>query len=138
MSMETSCESGRPGAVLLVRLRPNQDLTEGVERACAQAGWRHAVVRSAVGSLNDPVLEIGAPEETRRMEVAGTGVEILTLQGEVRPGSSGAPRATLQGTVADTKAKVHGGRFRRGECGICITLELVLQQWLPDSEGSAQ
>ena len=52
---------------------------------------------------------------------------------EVRPAEGGRPRARLQGTVSDPQANVHGGRFSRGRCGICITLELVLQQWLPET-----
>ncbi len=127
MSAAAIFEEGRLGRIAVIRLRPNEDLVSAVESACREHGLVHAVVRSAVGSLVDAVLEAG---ETA-LEVPGPGIEILTLAGEVRPDDAGGPRADLRGTIADGKARVYGGRFRRGENPICITLELVLQEWLP-------
>lgn len=127
MSEAASFEEGRLGRIAVVRLRPNEDLVTGVEAACREHGLSHAVVRSAVGSLVDAVLEVG--EKT--LQVPGPGIEILTLAGELRPGKDGVPAAELRGTIADGKAQVYGGRFRRGANPICITLELVLQEWLP-------
>lgn len=117
-------EKGRLGRVAIVRLKPNEDLVGGVEAATAAEGFRHAVVRTAVGSLVDAVLGYG---ETGRAEVAGPGIEILTLAGEVRDG-----KADLRGTISDSDARVYGGRFLAGENPICITLELVLQEWVAD------
>ena len=120
-------EEGRLGRIAVVRLRPNEDLVSAVEAACREHGLAHAVVRSAVGSLVDAVLETG----NRSVEVPGPGIEILTLAGEVRSDGAGAPAADLRGTIADGQARVYGGRFKRGGNPICITLELVLQEWLP-------
>lgn len=131
MSAAATFEAGRLGRIAVLRLRPNEDLVTAVETACREHGLAHAVVRSAVGSLVDAVLEAG----DRSLEIAGPGIEILTLAGEVRPDAAGHPRADLRGTIADGKARVYGGRFRRGANPICITLELVLQEWLPDSGG---
>lgn len=127
MSEGASFEEGRLGRIAVVRLRPNEDLVSGVEAACRDHGLQHALVRSAVGSLVDAVLEAG----DRTIQVPGPGIEILTLTGEVRSDAGGLPQADLRGTIADGKAQVHGGRFRRGANPICITLELVLQEWLP-------
>lgn len=126
MTDRVSIQSGRPGRLCLVRLRPNQDLSEGVEAACAENGMERAVVRSAIGSLNDASFDAGG----RGVLVEGPGLEILTMTGEVAPGADGRPRAALSGTVCDSEGQVRGGRFRRGENSICITLELVLQEWL--------
>ncbi|WP_422367871.1 PPC domain-containing DNA-binding protein [Pelagibius sp.] len=120
-------EEGRLGRIAVVRLRPNEDLVTAIETACREHGLRHAIVRSAVGSLVDAVLETGE----RTVAVPGPGIEILTLSGELRSGTDGGIAADLRGTIADGKAQVYGGRFRRGENPICITLELVLQEWLP-------
>jgi predicted DNA-binding protein with PD1-like motif len=127
MSAAATFEEGKLGRIAVVRLKPNEDLVTGVETACREHGLTHAVVRSAVGSLVDAVLEAG----DRVVQIPGPGIEILTLAGEVRPGAGGAPEADLRGTIADGKAQVYGGRFRRGANPICITLELVLQEWLP-------
>lgn len=133
MSAAARFEEGRLGRIAVVRLRPNEDLVVAVETACREHGLTHAVVRSAVGSLVDAALQAG---ETT-IQVPGPGIEILTLAGEVRPGADGAPAAELRGTIADGKAQVYGGRFRRGANPICITLELVLQEWLPAGGGDA-
>ena len=127
MSGTATFEEGRLGRIAVVRIRPNEDLVGAVEAACAEHGLTHALVRSAVGSLVDAVLEAG----DTTLQVPGPGIEILTLAGEVRPGPDDAPRADLRGTIADGKARVYGGRFRRDANPICITLELVLQEWLP-------
>ena len=127
MTEAATFEEGRLGRLAVVRIRPNEDLVTAVETACREHGLTHAVVRAAVGSLVDAVLEAGE----KVIQVPGPGIEILTLAGEVRPDASGAPQAELRGTIADGKAQVYGGRFRRGANPICITLELVLQEWLP-------
>ncbi len=127
MSAAASFEEGKLGRIAVVRLRPNEDMVTAVEAACREHGLSHALVRSAVGSLVDAVLEAG----DKTIQVPGPGIEILTLAGEVRPDAGGKPQAELHGTIADGKAQVYGGRFRRGANPICITLELVLQEWLP-------
>lgn len=124
-------EAGRLGRLAVVRIRPNEDLCRAVAAAAAAEGFRHAQVRGAVGSLLDAALAYGAG---RRLEVAGPGVEILTLAGEVRPGADGAPEARLTGTISDSEARVYGGRFLPDANPVCITLELVLQEWLPETD----
>jgi predicted DNA-binding protein with PD1-like motif len=126
-------EPGRLGRLAVIRLKPNEDLVSGVEAAAAEAGIAFGMVRSAVGSLVDAALGYGAGETAAVTTVEGPGIEILTLAGEVRPDESGAPRAFLQGTISDSNAKVYGGIFLRDANPICITLELVLQEWLPES-----
>ena len=127
MSEAASFEEGSLGRIAVVRLRPNEDLVTAVEAACREHGLNHALVRSAVGSLVDAELQAGQTV----LQVPGPGIEILTLAGEVRPDATGSLTADLRGTIADGKARVYGGRFRRGANPICITLELVLQEWLP-------
>ncbi len=85
-------------------------------------------MRGAVGSLLDAALSYG---KDQRLDVAGPGVEILTLGGEVRPDGEGKPTARLTGTISDCNAQVYGGSFVPDANPICITLELVLQEWVP-------
>lgn len=84
---------------------------------------RTAVVRTAVGSLVDEHLAYGEREEMHE----GPGTEILSLAGE-----TGTDGADLRGAISKPDKSVHGGRFVRGGNPICITLELVLQEWLPE------
>ena len=123
---------GRYGRTAVLRLKPNQDLVAGLESACRSHGLSRAVVRSALGSLTDASFDLG--EAGRTVFVEGPGLEIITLTGEVDIDDEGASVADLAGTVADKDGKVAGGRFRRGENPICITLEIVLQEWLPSAE----
>jgi len=129
MSAETAWEAGRFGRVLVARIRPNEDMVGGVEAVCEKHGIRHALVRSGVGSLVDAALSYGTAQ---RRDVVGPGIEILSLQGEIRPDAAGRPRAQLTGTISDSEARVYGGGFIAGANPICITLELVLQEWIPD------
>ena len=132
MSDRADFEEGRLGRIAVLRIRPNEDLVTAVEVAAREHGLKNAVVRSAVGSLVDASLEAG----DKTIAVPGPGIEILTLSGELRSNADGGLHAELSGTIADGKAQVYGGRFRRGENPICITLELVLQEWLPTGAGT--
>ena len=123
-TMGMEIRTGSLGRIATIRLRPNLDLVDGVEDAARQVGFRNAIVRSAVGSLVDSGLQTGQGE-TRHQ---GPGIEILSLGGEVTDGT-----VTLRGTISKPDKSVHGGAFVRGENPICITLELVLQEWLPDA-----
>ncbi len=123
-------ENGRAGRLCTLRLKPNEDLVTALERLCAEAGIEAAILRAGVGSLNDAHFDCGDGQVT----VEGPGLEIVTLTGEIAPDAAGRPRATLSGSVSDREGAVHGGRFRRGENAICITLEAILQEWLPEPE----
>lgn len=133
---EVSIERGAFGRSAVIRLRPNEDLVEGLEQACAENGIHHAVVRSAVGSLVDAVLAFGTGNSDQTVSAEGPGVEILTLSGEISPGDEGRPKANLRGTISTPDARVLGGRFLPGRNSICITLELVLQEWLPETKAA--
>lgn len=123
-------EAGRLGRIAVVRIKPNEDLCRAVAAAAEAEGFSRALVRGAVGSLLDAALGYGAG---KRLDVEGPGVEILTLAGEVRPDAAGKAEARLTGTISDSKAQVYGGRFLPDANPICITLELVLQEWIPEA-----
>ncbi len=124
--------AGRFGRLLAVRVRPNLDLTLGIEALCADHGVRHAEVRAAVGSLTDAVLVTANGRRT----IAGPGLEIALTAGRVAPDESGQPRAQLYGLVSDGDGRPYGGAFARGENPVFVTLELILQEWLPDRQAT--
>ena len=125
---ETVIEEGRFGRVITARIRPNIDLVEGIEQICIELGIVRAEVRSAIGSLTDAVLLAGASKKL----VAGPGLEIALASGHVELDVDGQPRARLFGLVSDGDGRPHGGEFARGENPVFVTLELVLQEWIPD------
>ena len=88
-SQETRVEEGQPGRLCVIRLKPNQDLCQGIAAACRLQGIARAHVRSGLGSLNEAHFEAGA----RHVVVKGPGLEILTLTGEIAPGADGGPEA---------------------------------------------
>ncbi len=126
-------ERGRFGRILTARIRPNVDLVEGIEAICAENRISHAEIRGCVGSVMDAVLEIGGGGENAREQfVKGPGLEIALTTGEVRPDDEGNPRARLFGLVANWDSDAFAGEFVRGKNLTFVTLELVLQEWLPE------
>ena len=125
---DVAIEGGRFGRVITARIRPNIDLVEGIEQICTELAVVRAEVRSAIGSLTDAVLRTGAAEKL----VAGPGLEIALASGYVEPDVDGQPQARLFGLVSDGEGCPHGGEFARGENPVFVTLELVLQEWVPD------
>ena len=130
--MNSQIEQGTYGRTISMRVAPNEDIAEVIEKACAAHGITHAAVRSGLGSLIDACLETGGESV---VEIQGPAVELLTLLGEVRPDAQGQPRARLSGTVGDTSGGVFGGRFVSGRNRICVTAEVVFQEWLPAARG---
>jgi uncharacterized protein len=109
------------GRVATVRIGPNEDLVAGLEAAAAQLGFVRALVRSGLGSLIDVAFERGARQE-------GPGFEIACLYGELGPDGAG-----VSGVVGDPAGHVTAGRFLRGANPVCVTIEAVLEEILPDS-----
>jgi uncharacterized protein len=129
---DVGIEEGRFGRVVTARVRPNLDIVEAIENICAENDISHAVVRGCVGSLMDANLEIGSAEKSNIQTIPGPGLEIAITTGEVRPDDSGKPRARLYGLVANWDGDGWAGEFIRGHNLTFVTLELMLQEWLPE------
>ncbi len=127
--MSSVATAGTFGRALSLRVGPNEDLAEAIERACALHHIRYAMVRSALGSLNEASLDLGAGKPP--LAVHGPAVELLTVVGDVRPNAEGVPEARLSATVGSPTGAVFGGRLRRGANPVCATAEVLLQEWLP-------
>jgi len=98
---------------LLLTLRPNQDLTEALEEAVAEAGIARGRI-FGLGSLVRPKLE-GQPR------IDSLATEILLTGGLLEGGKAriGAEIVTITGAR-------HQGWLERGENGICITAEVLI------------
>ncbi|MDO8719515.1 MAG: DNA-binding protein [Polaromonas sp.] len=123
-------ESGAMGRVAYARIAPNEDLVQGVEQLCQAHGFSNAFVRGALGSLVDACL---SRQDGSWQQIRGPAVEIVSLAGEIRSQPDGSLRACLSGVVADPEGNVFGGAFVAGLNPICMTFEVTLEEWLPDS-----
>ena len=129
INLTTDWEQGRTGRIIYTRIAPNEDLVQTVERLCRDLHMQTAVVRGSLGSLAQASLERSSG---KTFEVTGNAIELLTISGEVRMDNAGIPCANIHGTIADTEGRVFGGRFVRGRNPVCITVELVLEEWLAE------
>lgn len=131
--MESRLIGGRFGRVLAARLLCNDDLVESIEELCVRHDVKNAVVKGALGSLFRTQLEQTAGDTPRTIEVEGFAVELLSLSGNVSTHqNSPAPAVNLFGIVADNQGHVFAGKFVRGSSPTCITIEMTVQEWLPD------
>lgn len=103
---------GGDGA-LLMTARPNQDLSQAVERAAAAHGVANGTVHG-LGSLVRPRMADGAGSDSFATEILLTG-------GLLRDG-----RATLAADVVGLDGQRVSGPLQSGGCGICVTAELLI------------
>ncbi len=104
------------GRFFALRVRPNVDLTDALERFCAARGIGRAVIHGGVGST------IGAHFEDGRT-VQNFATEVAIRHGEVEIGGSSGIEVAL---VDFTGARAEG-RLRRGDNPVLMTFELVLE-----------
>jgi predicted DNA-binding protein with PD1-like motif len=123
-------EKGSMGRVAYARIAPNEDLLHGVEKLCLSVQFKNAFVRGALGSLVDGCV---LRHDGEFIHVRGPAVEIVSIAGEVRSMSDGSVRASLSGVIADTSGKVYGGPLVAGLNPVCMTFEITLEEWLPES-----
>jgi len=132
--MESRLVGGRYGRVFSARLLCNDDLVESIEELCAANGVRNAMVKGGLGSLFRARLEQAAADPSRTIDVQGYAVELLSLTGSVATdAATGRPRADLFGIVADNRGASYAGKFVRGATPTCVTVELTVQEWLPEA-----
>lgn len=115
--------SHRAGAktlpALAVRLRPNVDVCQTLERICVEQGYARALVRGGVGSVIGTVFDDGRA-------VNPIATEMLIREGRIGPDAGGVMRATLDVALVDQDEVVSEGRLLRGDNPVLITFELVL------------
>jgi predicted DNA-binding protein with PD1-like motif len=60
-------------------------------------------------------------------------VEVIGMTGMVEADAHGNPVAVLHGVLAEPNGTISGGRFLPGQNPVCVTFEIVLEEWLPDA-----
>jgi predicted DNA-binding protein with PD1-like motif len=103
-----------------LRLRPNQDVANALEKFCVDRGIIRAKLRGGVGST------IGAHFTDGRI-IKPFATELAVILGSIAPGASGAPEAELEIALVDHLGGIAEGRLARGDNPVLMTLELVLE-----------
>ncbi len=132
MNDGTAIETGRTGRIVYTRVKPNEDLVLGIEKVCLREGLWRGFIRGSLGSLTDACVTVA---EGRERLLRGPAVEVVGLSGEIRPDASGNPVASLSGLLCAPDGTMAGGRFVRGQNPVCVTFELVIEEWLVDGIG---
>lgn len=135
--MESRLVGGRFGRVFSARLLCNDDLVESIEELCVRNSVGNAIVKGGLGSLFRARLEQSVGDQPRIVDVEGYAVELLSLSGNVATDTAtGKAQAHLFGIVADNQGTVFAGKFVRGASPTCITIELTVQEWIPEPEST--
>lgn len=106
-------------SAILLKLQPNQDVTEGLEAAIASVGVRQARIMAAVGSLVEGVIHRGTDVEI----VEGPAIEVAALSGEVHVDGT----SRLHGFMICQNTDVMEGELVRGRNAVGVTFELLLE-----------
>jgi predicted DNA-binding protein with PD1-like motif len=120
-------EQGHTGRIFYLRIHPNEDLVQSLEKAFMDAGLTRALVRGGLGSLAHGCVAVG-PD--KREDMPGPAVEILHLSGEISSEAGQNPQALLTGAVLDTFGAIHAGEFVTGRNPACMTIEVVMEEWV--------
>lgn len=107
---------------ILLKLQPNQDVTEALEREVRRVGMTRARIVAAVGSLVEGVLLSDGEIEI----VAGPGLEVAALSGVIE--ATGG--STLHAHICRADASVAAGNLVRGRNAVAVTFELLLAETL--------
>jgi predicted DNA-binding protein with PD1-like motif len=112
-------ESGHgEGKALVLRVRPNEDVTSAIEKACVAAGLTQAAVHG-IGSLNGISFDDGR-------FVPDHATEVMIRRGAVAV-EDGAASAIVEIAAVDMDGTIHEGVLARGDNPVCVTFELIIE-----------
>jgi predicted DNA-binding protein with PD1-like motif len=103
-----------------LRLRPNQDFSDGLEGFCRHHGILHARLHGGVGSTIGAVFSDGH-------SVVPFATELAVTAGQVAPDANRRLRASLDIALVDYLGGIAEGRLVRGDNPVLMTMELVLE-----------
>src|SRR3546814_5988595 len=125
----TTIEQGHTGRIFYVRIHPNEDLVQSLEKTFLESSLTRAIVRSSVGSLAHCSLACG-PEKT--VDLPGPAIEILNMNGEISCDEAGNPVARVNGMVMGMDGAFYAGRVVTGRNPACLTVEAVIEDLIVD------
>ncbi|MDF1747528.1 MAG: DUF296 domain-containing protein [Alphaproteobacteria bacterium] len=105
---------------VVARIRPNEDLIEGIEACCKQHGISKGKIRSGVGSIVGALFENG-------IVVEDVPTEIVLLDGDISTNTDGTLRADIEIGLIDAVGDIHSGTPVRGRNPVLISFEMVIE-----------
>jgi predicted DNA-binding protein with PD1-like motif len=105
---------GEGGGGLIARLRPDEDVCEGIAGLCAAHGLARARVHG-LGSICEPRFADGS-------RVPCIATEVRIDRGEVAQG-----RARIEASLVDVDGAVHSGLLAPGANPVGVTFELLIE-----------
>lgn len=116
--------SAANGSAWILRLRPHTDIVTSIAEFGSQHGLRRVAVLGCVGSLmKATLLSIDRSSKT----IEGPGLEVVSISGWVDVARPDVSPLTL--TVADREGAVSAGRPLAGGAPVCVTAEVIVQDW---------
>ena len=117
---KTTTETKTGSRVLVLRVKPNQDLIGALETVAAAHRIRHGKVRGGVGSL------IGA-EFADGTVVKNFATEVFVYHGIIFPGENGKPNVILDIASVDYTGNLESGRLVKGRNPVLVTFEITIE-----------
>ncbi|MEL6920374.1 MAG: hypothetical protein AAFO77_05015 [Pseudomonadota bacterium] len=114
--IERGADAGRG---MFVRVRPNEDLTIGLERTLEATGAMRALSINSIGSINAPIFCTGS-SNGRKLD--NLGMELLTMDAAFQNG-----RCTIACDAIDRRGHTHSGTLKPGHAPVCVTAEIMLE-----------
>jgi uncharacterized protein len=112
------------GDAWVIRLKPDEDLVDGLVAVCHAQHIQRASIVGGLGSLMHGCLAQG---QLAKVHIDGPGVEILAITGWI---DAMQPKAsTLHLTLGDRHGNVTMGLAVKGCNPVCVTAEIILQEW---------
>jgi predicted DNA-binding protein with PD1-like motif len=122
-------EQGHTGRIFYVRIHPNEDLVQSLEKTFLESNLSRALVRTSVGSLAHCCLEYAGGKQ---IDLEGPAIEILNLNGEISCDPAQRPVTHINGMVMNMAGEFYAGRFVTGRNPACMTVEIVIEEWVVD------
>jgi predicted DNA-binding protein with PD1-like motif len=118
--------------VVMIRVKPGNDLIQGIEEACDLLGIRSGVITCGIGSLQKASFMFLVPLDNRMgagycdpITVEGP-MEILSAQGMIGEEETGDLFVHLHGSFSDKSGHVHGGHWVKGRNPVLFTAEVMI------------
>ena len=132
MSEQMSAAAGRLGRVVVVRLKPGDDLLDGIQATCERYGIHNGVILSGIGSLGCVrFCDVEALPEKKcgygygRVLALDETIELTGASGVICSDDNNAINLHIHICLSDKTGKAYGGHLVRGTT-VLMTADFVL------------